>query len=466
MEEDSTVPAFTDFKTVSITDDTINEFRADFQGQIFTPDDLGYDDARKIWNAHIDRYPRIIARCSGVADVMTAINFSRQNNLLVAVRGGGHNVGGRALCDGGLVIDLSAMKSVHVDSKKRVARVQGGATLGDVDRETHVFGLAVPAGVMSETGIGGLTLGGGVGWLVRKYGMTCDNVISFEVVTADGQLLVASSEENEDLFWGLRGGGGNFGVVTSFEFRLHPVNVVLGGLILYPREHAEEVLKFYRDFTQSAPDEITAYAALLNTPDGIPAVAIIACYCGDLVEGEKVIKPLREFGSPLVDALQPMPFPVMQKLLNGACPNGNQNYWKSCFLSDLSSRAIEVLIDHANKSTSPLSVVIIEYYGGLASRIGISETAFSARQEEYSAVIMGQWSDPTESAQHIQWTRNLAEALQPFSSGAFLLNALGEEKPKIIKAAFGPNYDRLVTVKKKYDPSNFFRFNQNIDPQD
>jgi FAD/FMN-containing dehydrogenase len=356
------------------------------------------------------------------------------------------------------------MKGIHVDANKRTATVQGGATLGDVDRETHVFGLAAPLGVVSMTGVAGLTLGGGVGWLVRKHGLACDNVLSFDVVTADGKPRVASASENDDLFWALRGGGGNFGVVTSFEYRLHPVHTVLGGLILHPRENAIDVLRFYRDFLLSEPEELTAYAALLHTPDGIPAVAIVACYCGDLAEGEKVLKPLRAFGSPLVDAIQPIPFPQMQRLLDGAFPDGNQNYWKSTFLREFSDEAIKVLVDHANRATSPITGVVIEYYGGAASRVGVSDTAFAHRQAQYDIAILTQWADPAESAKHIEWTQALASALHPYSSGAYLLNFLGDEGDDTIKAAFGVNYDRLAKIKKKYDPTNFFRLNQNIKP--
>ena len=357
------------------------------------------------------------------------------------------------------------MKGIHVDARNHRTRVQGGATLRDVDRETHVFGLAVPAGVISKTGIAGLTLGGGVGWLVRKYGLTCDNVLSFDIVTADGKPRVASANENEDLFWALRGGGGNFGIVTSFEFRVHPVSTVLGGLVMYPRDRAVEVLQFYRDFTQSAPEELTAYAALVHTPDGIPAVAVIACYCGDVAEGEQVFKPLRTFSSPMMDAIQIMPFPQMQTLLDAAFPDGNQNYWKSTFLRELSDDAILVLVKHANRATSPLSGVTIEYYGGVASRVGVSETAFAQRQAQYDVAILAQWVDPGESQGHIGWARGLADSMRPFSSGAYFLNFLGEEGEDTVKAAFGPNYDRLTAIKKKYDPKNFFCMNQNIKPE-
>jgi FAD binding domain/Berberine and berberine like len=465
METKLTLPKLTNTKGAAVSHDRIERFQTAFRGEVIHPDDFGYETARKIWNASIDKHPGMIVRCSGVADVVAAVNFARENELLVAVRGGGHNVSGKALCDDGIVIDLSGMKGIHVDAKNHTARVQGGATLGDVDRETHVFGLAVPAGIISETGIGGLTLGGGVGWLVRKYGLTCDNVLSFGIVTADGEPRVASANENEDLFWALRGGGGNFGVVTSFEFRVHLVRTILGGTVIYPRDHAVEVLQFYRDFTQSAPEELTAYAALLHTPDGIPAVAVIACYCGDLTEGEKVFKSLRTFGSPMVDAIQPMPFPQMQTLLDAAFPDGNHNYWKSTFLREFSDDAIAVLVEHANRATSPLTGVVIEYYGGAASRVGVSETAFAQRQAQYSVGILAQWVDAGESQRHIEWARCLADAVRPFSSGAYLLNFLGDEGEDTIKAAFGPNYDRLMAIKKKYDPKNFFCMNQNIKPE-
>ena len=464
MQKELTRRELTSTRGKVIDRDRIERFRTSFRGEVIQPDDFSYEKARKIWNASIDKHPGIIARCSGVADVVAAVHFARENDLLVAVRGGGHNVGGKALCDDGMVIDLSGMKGIHVDGKNRTARVQGGATLGDLDRETHLYGLAVPAGVISKTGIAGLTLGGGVGWLVRKYGLSCDNVLSFDIVTADGNPRVASATENEDLFWALRGGGGNFGVVTSFEFRAHPVSTVLGGMVIYPRDRAEELLRFHRDFTQSAPEELTAYFAFLYTPDGIPAVAVIASYCGDLTEGEKVFKPLRSFGTPMADMIQPMPFPQMQTLLDAGFPAENQNYWKSTFLRELSDEAIAVLVEHANRATSPLSGVVVEFYGGAASRVGVSETAFAQRQAQYSIGILAQWTDPGESQRHIEWARGLADSLRPFSSGGYLLNFLGDEKEDTIKATFGPNFDRLRTVKKKYDPDNFFRLNQNIKP--
>jgi FAD/FMN-containing dehydrogenase len=442
----------------------IEQLRTACRGAVIRAGDAGYDSARRIWNASIDRHPGLIVRCSGLADVIAAVKFAREHRLLVAIRGGGHNVGGRALCDGGLVIDLSQMKGIHVDPQTRRVRVQPGVTLGELDRETHVHGLAVPAGVVSKTGIAGLTLGGGVGWLVRHYGLTVDNVLSFEVVTADGEVRTASAEEHPDLFWGLRGGGGNFGVVTSFEYRAHPVSVVLGGMVLYPRSHATDVLKFYRDFTAAAPDELVTYAGLLSTPDGTPVAAIIVCHSGDHAEGERTLAPLRKFGSPMLDAIQLMPFPAMQSLLDGAAPDGNQNYWKSTFLRELSDDAIAAVVAHANQATSPLSAVLLEQYGGAVSRVPATATAFAHREAEYDLVVMGQWTDPVESARHISWTRHLADAMAPFRSGAYLLNALGEESEEVVRAAFGVNYGRLAAVKAQYDPTNFFRVNQNVAP--
>ena len=451
-------------KGTPISSEIIDAFSDAVAGKVIAPADPEYHSARRIWNASIDKHPGLIVRCAGAADVVQAVKFGRQNDLVVSIRGGGHNVAGRALTDDGLVIDLSSMRAVFVDPAKGTARVQGGATLGDLDRETHAFGLAVPAGVVSRTGIAGLTLGGGVGWLVRKYGLTCDNVLSFEIVTADGNLLTVCADENTDLFWALRGGGGNFGVVTSFLFRAYPVTNVFGGMVVHARDRARDVIRHYRDFMTSAPEDLTAYAALITTPDGHPAVAVIACFCGDPAEGKRVLRPLREFGSPLMDAVQLMPFPAMQKLIDGAFPEGTYNYWKSDFLREMSNEAIDLIVMHANKMKSPLSVVVIEYYGGAAGRIGVSQTAFAQRQAEYDIGYMAQWTDPAEKEVHVAWARDMAEALRPHAGGGHLLNFLGEESPEMIQAAFGPNYARLTQVKKKYDPTNFFSINQNINP--
>ncbi len=441
----------------------IQSFRSLFHGQVFEAADAGYDEARRIWNASVSKDPKVIARCSGIADVIAAVNFGRANELVTTVRGGGHNVGGRALCDGGLVIDLSRMRSVFVDDSTRKVRVEGGATLGDMDRETHVFGLAVPSGIVPKTGVGGLTLGGGVGWLIRKYGMSIDNLLSGQVVTVDGKVLTASADQNDDLFWALRGGGGSFGVVTSFEFQAHPVRTVLGGLLLSPRGMAIEVIRHFRDYMASAPDELTAYAALLHGPDGSPLVGVIACYCGSVADGEGVLKPLRSFGSPIVDRIQAMPFPEMQSLLGPSFPDGNQNYWKSTLQRELPDEAIARIVEHANRLRSPLSFVVLEYYGGAAGRVSREATAFPHRDLPWDILFLAQWTDPAETNMHREWARAGEEILRPFSQNAHLLSALDVEKEAVIKTAFGQNLSRLAAVKKKYDPSNFFRANPDMD---
>jgi len=439
-------------------------FKSTFRGQLFEPSDAEYNKARQIWNASVDKRPRFIARCSGVADVAAAVDFGRTSDLLTAIRGGGHNVGGRALCDDGLVIDLSAMRAVHVDSTNRTVRVQGGATLGDLDRETHLFGLAVPCGIVPKTGIAGLTLGGGVGWLLRKYGMSIDNLLSCQVVTADSRVLTANLSDHDDLFWALRGGGGNFGVVTSFEFKAHPVHTVLGGLLLYPRDVAVDVIRHFRDYVETAPDDLTAYAALLHAPDGAPLVGVIACYCGATADGERVLKPLRTFGKPVLDAIQAMPFVTMQSLIGPSFPDGNHNYWKSTLQRQLTDEAIVAIVEHANRMSSPLSVVVLEHYGGAASRIPNDATAFPHRDLPWDILFLAQWTNPAETASHREWARSGEDILRPFSVNAHLLSALDVEDANVINTAFGANLLRLAAIKAKYDPGNFFRVNHNIKP--
>jgi FAD/FMN-containing dehydrogenase len=443
----------------------IQSLRAGFIGELFEPKDAGYNEARKIWNASVSKCPGLIARCFGIADAIAAINFGRENNLLTAIRGGGHNVGGRGLCDDGLVIDLSRMRSVFVDTATQRVRVQGGATLGDLDRETHVFGLSVPTGIVPKTGIGGLTLGGGVGWLVRKYGMTIDNLVSVQIVSADGRVLTSSLSENDDLFWALRGGGGNFGVVASFEFQTCSVDTVLGGFLLYPREAAFDVIRHYRDYIQSAPDELTAYAALLHGPDGTPLVGIISCYCGSVADGERVLRPLRTFGAPVMDGIQPLPFPAMQSLLAPAFPDGNQNYWKSTLQRELSDDAIRLIVDHAKRMSSPLSFVVLENYGGAAARVSKDATAYPHRDLPWDILFIAQWTKEEETAIHRDWARSGEEMLRPFSANAHLLSALDVETDEVVNTAFGQNLQRLAAIKKKFDPDNFFRVNQNIKPE-
>jgi len=442
----------------------IAALRSNFRGQLILPTDSAYDTARRIWNGNIDRHPGLIARCAGTADVVQAVKFARANDLLVAVRGGGHNVAGRALCDDGIVIDLSGMRGVFVDPRQRTVRVQPGATLGDVDRETHLHGLAVPAGVVSRTGIAGLALGGGVGWLARKHGLTCDNLLSCEVVTADGDLTAADDTTNADLFWGLRGGGGNFGIVTSFLFRAHPVSMVFGGLVVYPRDQARAVLRRHRDLMPSAPEDFAAYAALLSTPDGVPAVAILGCHCGDPAEGERIWQPFRSIATPLLDAVQPLPFPMMQGLIDAAFPEGAHNYWKSSFLKEQSDDSIDLIVELGNRAPSPMSSLVVEFYGGAVARADHPDTAFAQRRPAFNLGIMAQWTDPADTERNITWARDAADAVAPFASGGYLLNFLDEEGADTVRAAFGANYPRLAALKSKYDPTNFFRLNQNVLP--
>ena len=437
-------------------------------GSLQRPGDPEYDAARKIWNAMIDRRPKLIVRCLSTNDVVRAVLFAREHDLLVSVRGGGHNVAGNAVCDDGLMIDLTLMNDVSIDTKTNSVTTGGGCTLGDIDTASHPFGLAVPAGIISETGIGGLALGGGVGWLVRKYGMTCDNLISAEVITADGEIVMASETENQDLFWGLRGGGGNFGVVANFRFRAHSIAKVIGGMVIYPRSAANDVYRFYRDFTKKAPLELTAYCACLTTPDGIPATAILACYCGDPASAESALRPLREFGSPIADTLALIPRIEMQTMFDAGFPYGNRNYWKSSFIDELTDDAIDLIVEHGNRNTSPLSALMIEYYfGGPSSEIGETDTAFAHRNAQYDLGVIGQWQDATEDADHIEWVRNTYNAIEPYSNGRIYANLIGADQmtdETQLRATFGVNYDRLVTLKQKYDPTNFFCMNQNVKP--
>jgi FAD/FMN-containing dehydrogenase len=452
-----------------IDDETLARLRARFRGQLLRPDDDEYDAARRVWNAMIDRHPALIARCTGVADIMAAIAFARDHDLLVAVRGGGHNVAGNAVCDGGLVIDLSPMKGIRVDPAARTAWAEGGVTWGELDHETQAFGLAAVGGVISTTGIAGLTLGGGFGWLMRKHGLACDNLLAADVVTADGQFLSASATEHPDLFWALRGGGGNFGVVTSFTYKLHEVGPELvAGPIFHPLSAARDVLRFYRDIALTLPDAVTCHASLLRSPDGAPLVALVPAYMGPIADGEAAVRPLRQFGSPAMDLVGPKSYQVLQTLFDGSYPAGRRNYWKSSFLRDLDDAAIDVLLDHFAQAPSPLTAVFIEQHGGAASRAGAEETAVPHRSAPFNLIITPKWDDPGQDGANITWARALWAAMQPFMAEAVYVNYLGDvrdEGQERIRAAYGAEtYDRLAAVKRRYDPANFFRMNQNITP--
>ncbi len=442
----------------------LREFKANLRGQLLRSGDLGYDTARKIFNAMFDKHPGLIARCAGTADIINAVNFARTHNLSVAVRGGGHSPAGNSVCDGGMLIDLSQMKGMRVDPAKRTARAQPGLRLGEFDRETQAFGLATTLGIVSNTGIAGLTLGGGIGWLNGKHGLACDNLLSADLVTANGQFQTASPTENPDLFWTVRGGGGNFGIITSFEYQLHPVDKILGGLIVYPISKAREVLQFYDQFSREAPDELSTAAALLTAPDGNPAVIIVVCYTGSMAEGEKTIKPLRTLEPPIVDMIRPMKYLELQSLLDEGYPPGRLHYWKSNFVQAPSKDAIDVMVEYAKARPSPLSAIVLQQMHGAAARVPIRNSAFAHRREQYDLLIVGQWTSPADNERNIKWAQEAWEKLQPFTERSVYVNDLGEEGDQRVKAAYGPNYERLVTLKNKYDPTNFFHQNQNIRP--
>ncbi len=443
----------------------VQELKKQLRGELLRPGDGGYEGARRVWNAMVDRRPALIVRGAGVADVINSVNFARTNNLPLSVRAGGHNVAGSAVCDGGIMLDLSRMTSVRVDPASRTARAEPGLTWGEFDRETQAFGLATNGGACSETGIGGVALGGGEGWLMRKYGLAVDNLLSVDVVSADGQLRKASANENADLFFGVRGAQSNFGVVTSLEYRLHPVGpTVLAGMVLHPLEKAKEVLKFYREFNSEAPEEMSAWAGLMTSPDGHAVVAIVVCYIGPSEAGEKVARPLKDFGPPMADMIQPMPYVKVQSMFDGSFPPGRLNYWKSNMLRELSDDAIDTLVGGFKQVTSPYSIVLIIQLGGAVKHFGKDGTALNHRTSPYDLVIMPAWSDPAESEKHTRWADELWKAMQPFSSGGVYVNYLGNEGEERVKAAYGANYERLASLKNKYDPMNLFRFNQNIRP--
>jgi FAD/FMN-containing dehydrogenase len=453
----------------------LDELRTRFRGELLQPGDEGYDRARAIWNGAIDKHPALIARCTGVADVIAAVRFARAGGLPVAVRGGGHNVAGTAVCDAGLVVDLSPMKGMRVDPATRTARAEPGLLWGEFDRETQAFGLAAPGGIVTHTGIAGLTLGGGIGWLMRKHGLTCDNLRSADVVTADGEFVSTSATDNPDLFWGIRGGGGNFGIITSFEFQLHPVGpTVLAGPVFHPARRATEVLRFYREFARSIPDELTTILSLRHAPavpflpahlHGEPVIGIIVCYAGPVEDGERVIEPLRGYGPPLIDLISPTAYTAHQGLFDATVPHGLRYYWKSDYLPDLTDGAIDALAARAWTAPSPHSYTIIFQLGGTIHRGGEHDMAFSNRDARFAVNINSIWTNPNKPEPHIEWARMCWEGLHPHSTGGVYMNFLGNEGEERVRAAYGAQkFERLVALKNKYDPTNLFRLNQNIKP--
>jgi len=458
----------------TLREETIEEFQKTLRGRLLTPASPGYDEARTIWNAMIDRRPALIVRCAGAADVVQAVRFVREHKLIVAVRGGGHNIAGNAVCDGGLMIDLSPMKSVRVDPASRTARVEPGVTLGEFDREAQAFGLATPLGINSTTGVAGLTLGGGFGWLSRSLGLSIDNLTSVDIVTAAGELVKASGAENADLFWAIRGGGGNFGVVTSFEFRLHKIGPeVLSGLIVHPLDAARDVLRFYRNFIPSTPEEFVCWFVLRKAPPlpflpvewhGKEILALAVCYSGKIEEGERVAKPLRTFGRPLADVIAPHPFTAWQTILDPLLTPGMRNYWKSHDFRELSDGLIDVLVGHGRRIPDPQTEIAFAQLGGAISRVPLEATAYAHRDAQFVLNVHGRWDDRAKDAKCIGWARELFQAAAPFATGGVYVNFLTQDEEDRVRAAYGGNYKRLVELKYKYDPTNFFRLNQNIRP--
>jgi FAD/FMN-containing dehydrogenase len=446
-----------------------------FGGQLIHPGDAEYDDARQVFNGMIDRKPALIARCRTANDVVAAVNLAREQHLPISVYGGGHGVTGAAVCDAGITVDLRGMKQIDVDADQRVARAGGGATWGEFDAATQEHGLAVTGGRVSTTGIAGLALGSGSGWLERKFGFVCDNLIAAEVVTADGRIVTASEDENAELFWGLRGGGGNFGIVTRFDLRVHPLGpIVLGGMLLHPASAAQDLLPFYRDFMRDAPDEVGSGLAFITAPPeefvpepvrGQPVIGIVCCYAGPIDEGEVALKALREFGPPGIDLVGPMPYVAVQQLLDAAAPKGMQNYWTADFYEDLPDKAIDVIAERGAKPVSPLTQIILVPGGGAIARVDEEATAFGQRNAAWNIHYLSMWPDPTDTEKNIAYTREFNGAMKPWSTGRAYLNFLGDEGSARVEAAFGPEkFARLQALKDEWDPTNLFRINQNIPP--
>jgi FAD/FMN-containing dehydrogenase len=462
-----------------IGDTEIAELRTNMRGLVLQSGDAGYDAARTIFNGMFNRSPALIVRCSGTADVIDSVRFARRHGLLTAIHAGGHSVAGNSMCDQGLVIDVSPMKGVVVDARARIARVQAGATWGDVDRETQAFGLAAPGGIVSHTGVAGLTLNGGIGWLRSKYGLSCDNIVSAEVVTADGRVLTASARETPDLFWALCGGGGNFGVVTYFDFALHPVGPAVATVFsFYPLAAARAVLRRWREWLASAPDEASTEIVTWTAPvsPGLPpsvhgkeVVIAAGVYAGDAQEGMRVLQPLRDFGKPLGEVAAPIPYRMVQSAFDSSLPNTGEvmAYWKSLYLENLSDEAIEIMAERAENRSSPSTMVFVQHLGNGVRRVRPDATAFPIRNAAFVMNFMGDWRNRSETPHHVAWVREAWARLAPHSTGAVYLNYAGSEDrdaEALVRAAFGPNYDRLVDIKTKYDPTNLFRSNYNIKP--
>ncbi|HWQ53024.1 MAG TPA: FAD-binding oxidoreductase [Bryobacteraceae bacterium] len=457
-----------------IPESAMEELRTSLRGQLILPGQTGYEEARKVHNAMIDRCPAMIVRCAGVADVIASVTFARTHGIVVAVRGAGHNVAGISLCDGGMVIDLSAMKGIRIDPGTRTVRVEPGVTWAELAHDLQAFGLAATGGFVGTTGVAGLTVGGGLGWMVRKHGLALDNLLSADIVTADGQLLMTSTNEHQDLFWGVRGGGGNFGIVTSFEFKVHPAGTVLAGLVLHPASKGRDALRFWREYESTAPEEMTNGALVFTAPPELPVpdelrrepiVGMGGVYVGPLETGARKLRSLREFGPPAADTYRAMPYSAAQTMADFLWPRGSYNYWKSSYLKAFSDGAIDTILNFYSKAPSQRSVVVVEHNGdGAMSRIPEDATAFGHRDWPYNFLITAVWTNAADTDANIRWTREFWAAMEPFLAGAAYVNYLGEVEEEGVRAAYGSKYERLAALKDKYDATNFFHMNQNIRP--
>ena len=460
-------------KTGMVAEEKISHLKQSLRGRLIQPHDDDYHTARKVYNGMIDKSPLLIAKCAGIADVITSVNFARENKMLTAVRSGGHNGGGLGICDGGLVIDVAEMKGIHIDPIAKTAWVEAGCTLGDVDHATHAFGLATPSGIFSTTGIGGITLGGGLGHLTRHYGLAIDNLLEANVVLADGSFIKANATNNVDLFWALRGGGGNFGVVTSFVFKLHPLSIVYGGPMFWELDEAEDVLRWYQDIIKNAPDELNGFFAFLSVPPVPPfpghlhskkMCGIVWCYSGNMEEAENVFEPIRNFRKPALDFVGPLPVPIINSLFDALMPPGLNWYWKADFVNELNDEAIAQHLKYGPDMPTMLSTMHLYPINGAASRISNETTAWNFRGATWAMVIAGIDPDPANNGKITNWAKNYWEALHPYSAGGAYVNFMMEEGEDRVKATYGDNYEKLAAIKTKYDPNNLFRVNQNIKP--
>ena len=434
------------------------------KGKVLTAGDAEYDNARKVWNGMIDRKPAFIAQCTNADDISECVRFAKKNNMIVSVKGGGHNVAGNAVCDGGLMIDLSKMKEIKVDVANKTATAEPGVILREFDAVTSGNGLATTGGTVSDTGLAGLTLGGGLGWLMGKYGLTVDNLLGAEMVLANGQQVTVDENNHTDLFWAIRGGGGNFGIVSKFKYQLHSFGPnVKAGMILYPMEQAKSVMKFYREYARTAPDEFMAYSGFIVTPDGLPVTMLLPAWLGDLEEADKHLAPLRAFGTPIADMVTEMPYTALQSILDAAAPTGIRRYWKSGYFTDLSDELLDIVLKYVATRPSPMSPVLFLHIRGAAARTPTEATAFGNRRDQWDSDIISQWLDAADDEKNITWTRNFRKEIEPLTNGVYV-NHLGSDDDPRVANAYGPNFERLKTIKKKYDPDNFFRMNNNIKP--